>query len=204
MRAPSITIKDGSVQGQDQDRREKKEFSGISFANSKTSWIYNELTCKLSLPESDSQRLRLDAKYQREKCISAAAWLQQWNLAYYCDKIFNNHVGEEAAIKQTVFRAVLTMIPVATCGVTCPAKCHTHSDPPLQVSVQRAQTTDAGTWAKCEDQALPAADAVKLPSIWHCGYMHCACKTKAVSRIWEIACTHTDNMAESAESVGLD
>lgn len=35
-------------------------------------------------------------------------------MAYYCNKIFSNHVGEEAAVKQTVFlRPVLTMILVA-------------------------------------------------------------------------------------------
>lgn len=59
-------------------------------------------------------------------------------MAYYGDKIFSNHMVEETAVQQTVFRAGLTMIPVELCGVTCTVMCHTHSDPPASVSVEAA------------------------------------------------------------------
>lgn len=111
-------------------------------------------------------------------------------MAYYCDEIFSNHVGEKAAVKQTVFfRAVLTMILVTLCSVTCTVKCHMHSDSDPSATV--CQCRDTKLPAQELEQstqpssypAVPDADAIKLPSIRHGGFVHCVCKWKPVSQI---------------------
>ena len=98
-------------------------------------------------------------------------------MAYYCDKIFSNHVGDEATVKQTVFlRAVLTVILVALCSVTCTLKCHMHSDsdPSASVCVEMLNCRHENLSKVRRShhiQRRPAADAVKLPGKrlqWFC------------------------------------
>lgn len=52
-------------------------------------------------------------------------------MTYYCDEIFSNHAGEDAAVKQTVF-----FLQSRSCyDPSRTVKCHMHcnSDPPVSV-----------------------------------------------------------------------
>lgn len=94
-------------------------------------------------------------------------------MAYYCNEIFSNHVGEEEAVKQAAFfSAVLTMILMAQCHVTCTftvtctRECHTHSDfdPSASVYAQMLSRCYENFSSSRRPRQCIGIEATKLPA----------------------------------------
>lgn len=104
-RVPSIN-KDQRKSVEDQDRSRNPGF--------KMCW-----NCVVQSSPVASQFHSIWCSISKSCPSSSFYYYRPWNMAYYCHKIFSNHVGEEAAVKQAGLTWLRCVVSHAQRRVTC-------------------------------------------------------------------------------------